>query len=116
MTSNMRLFLADQRKKRNYVCARIPEEGMRVVLGEKTADYGSQWNGRCGTGRGSWSILNVPDYQTQRIKKPVDSVQRAFIAISSRSIRCRKSFVDCFNRTPKRHISFRFKNGVFELT
>jgi hypothetical protein len=52
---NMKAFLADQRKKEKYVCDRIPNEGMRIVLAEGTSEYPPlyadlslvRWEGLC---------------------------------------------------------------------
>ena len=38
---DMKRFLADQRKKEKYVCDRIPEEGMRIVIAEGSAGESS---------------------------------------------------------------------------
>lgn len=52
---NMKLFVADRRKKAKYVCDRISDEGMRIVLIEGTSEYPPiyadlspvRWEGRC---------------------------------------------------------------------
>jgi hypothetical protein len=52
---NMKLVVADRRKKAKYVCGRIPDEGMRIVLVEGTSEYPPiyaelslvRWEGRC---------------------------------------------------------------------